>query len=135
MDAEEILRRHLAELKDATKLEAKIIEDGNGYCVIIESVVVPAGFSKIRTDMLFKADRQYPLSSMDMFWVDEDLTLAGGQTPKNADQFEEMAGRRWRRFSWHSSAGWDTAGNPLMDHYTLSEARLLEEPDNQRLEQ
>jgi hypothetical protein len=69
------------------------------------------------------ADYQYPQSRMDMFWTNPDVRCSSGAMPQGADQFEEYAGRRWQRWSWHY-AMWDPAKHSVLTHLEVVRDRL-----------
>jgi hypothetical protein len=132
MNAVESLRAHLAELAALTGVRGEVHENGMQLYVVLDDVQLPANtFTRTTTDVLFITDRQYPLSAMDMFWVETDVLRADGTVPQAADVIEHHLDRDWRRFSWHRNGIWNPSGNPLLDHYTLMETRLELEPSNE----
>lgn len=133
MTGADLLRKHLAELAEAVGLRGEVIEEGSILNVILYELPLPPGrFSPDTTDVLFRTDNQYPVSAMDMFWVEVDVVRADGTIPQNADSIEQYCGRSWRRFSWHRNSVWNPNGNPLLDHYAFMESRLMAEPPSER---
>lgn len=124
MTARETLERHAEELRQATSLTVEISEgDGNRIYVLIRQVPLPPGLFNVGTsDVLFLADRQYPLSALDMFWTEVPVVRANGTVPQGAKQIESYLNRQWRRFSWHRNGVWNPAGNGLLDHFSFMEA-------------
>jgi hypothetical protein len=128
MSANDELHRHADELTTAVGYEVELVEGGVQVPVIIKQVRLPSGhFSVTTTDMLFLADAQYPLSALDMFWVELEVMRADGGVPANADQIEQYADRSWRRFSWHRNGIWNPNGNGLLDHFEFAMDRLVRE--------
>jgi len=126
------LRQHAEELQGATGVAVDLIDEPDRIFVVLSKVPLPPGLlSKDASDVLYLADQQYPLSSMDMFWTDVDLVRRDGSVPGNADSIEQYAGRSWRRFSWHRNGSWNPAGNPLLDHHAFMEARWQREMELQ----
>lgn len=125
MSALEELRRHAEELQAATGVSVQLLEGTPQIYVVLGQVPLPPGAYNIAaTDVLFIADQQYPLSSLDMFWVEPQLLRADGSVPQNAEAFEAYAERRWRRFSWHRFGVWNPNGNGLLDHFAFMQARF-----------
>jgi hypothetical protein len=129
----DLLRKHLAELSEAVGLHGHVIEEGSALTVILFEVTLPTErFSRENSDVLFRTDSQYPVSAMDMFWVEVEVVRADGNIPQNAESIEHYCGRAWRRFSWHRNSVWNSNGNPLLDHYAFMESRLMAEPPSER---
>jgi hypothetical protein len=125
MAALDELRRHAQALKDVAGVSAEIIEAGMQLYVVLKQVPLPKGAYRVdATDVLFIADRQYPLSSMDMFWTELEVLRPDGTVPQNANVIEIHADRQWRRFSWHRHGIWNPNGTGLLDHYEFMESRL-----------
>ncbi len=76
------------------------------------------------TDVLLKTDFQYPVSAMDMLWVDQGLLLANGAVPAGGESLEHHFGRDWRRLSWHRNAPWVPGRDDLVGHFEFAVARL-----------
>ena len=91
--------------------------------VVFESYVLPKGWSKVDTNLLLITDVSYPNSKLDMFWVDEDLHLAGGKLPQAAESLETYLGKSWRRFSWHVRK-WNPAVDNIATYLHTVDARL-----------
>lgn len=121
------LQRHADEFAEIVGIQPQFVEEGARIFVLLPSVPLPRNLFKVdTTDMLFITDRQYPVSSLDMFWVDLDVINPDGSVPKNADSIERYIGRQWRRFSWHRHGVWNPARNGLLDHYAFVDQRWQE---------
>lgn len=84
---------------------------------------LPKGYSKSSSDLLLRLPLSYPNGRPDMFWLEADVVLANGGTPKSADHVETYLGRQWRRFSWHPQS-WDPAVDDLGVYLQFVNARL-----------
>jgi hypothetical protein len=120
-----LLGEYMARLAEQLGRDVELLRDGELLGVVVCALELPAGiYSKPATDMLLQTTVQYPLSAMDTFWVDEDLTLAGGHVPVGGESRETHFGRRWRRYSWHRNAPWQPGRDDLVGHFEFSIARL-----------
>jgi hypothetical protein len=129
MSGADLLQAHLTELCEQVGAQGELHPADGRLYVVLKQLALPAGlFNLDRSDVLFISDFQYPLSAMDMFWVQPELTRPDGAIPAGAESIEPYLGRNWRRFSWHRQGVWRPTGNPLLDHYALTEARWAEEP-------
>lgn len=129
MSVHQLFTGHVAELSEQVGIEVEPCQrDGRLYAVLHEVRLPPGVFNRDVTDVLFIADRQYPLSAMDMFWTDPFLLRADGTVPAGAKWIEEHLDRTWRRFSWHRQGPAQRHGNLLLGHYALMEARFASEP-------
>ncbi|CAN7724729.1 hypothetical protein LJR290_006152 [Variovorax sp. LjRoot290] len=76
---------------------------GTGTLVTLPSMALPGGWNKQATAVHFIAPQGYPFAQPDCFWADEDLRLASGSLPQNANCGNPMPGLNksalW--FSWH----------------------------------
>jgi|SRR5438105_531241 len=104
-------------------VEIELTEADGWANVVIQKYFVPAGYSKSSTKLLVKSPLSYPNGRPDMFWTDEDLTLAGGKIPQNADNIETPLGTRWRRFSWHPQ-NWNPGTDNLRTYLEFVNNRL-----------
>lgn len=124
MTAKETFAAHINDLAGVTGLRAALHEDGGRLFAWIDEYVLPLGAALVeRTDILFIADAQYPLSAMDMFWTDLDVVRPDGTVFERSESVEGYLGREWRRFSYHRNGAWNPAGNPLLDHFAFMETR------------
>jgi len=125
MAALDEMRKHAAQLTEASGVVVNVVEDGGRMIVILAAVPLPVNAFRLReTDLMFIADLMYPLSAMDMFWTEMDVVRPDGSVPQGAETIEQYVGRSWRRFSWHRNGVWNPAGNPLLDHFSFAESRL-----------
>jgi hypothetical protein len=128
VSAIETLRKHALEFTDTTGIGVTLVEEGDRIYVVLNQVHIPdKAFQQQVSDVLFHADRMYPLSAMDMFWTEPGVVRSDGSIPQGAEQIENYLGRSWRRFSWHRNGVWNSGGNPLLDHYAFVEMRLIVE--------
>ena len=101
-----------------------ISPSGNeGLLVIAGLAVNSAKFDRPTTDLLLRVPAGYPMSALDMFYVDPPLRLHGGSYPAQADQFESHGSRQWQRFSRHLKVAW----RPGVDCLKTFLAPILEE--------
>jgi len=127
MSALETLREHAREVTEATGIRVDLVEETNRIFVVLRDVPLPPGLLVPVSDVLFIADKQYPLSALDMFWTDIGVSWSDGTVPRSADTFETYKGRTWRRFSWHANGVSSPTRNRLLDHFAFMEARWAEE--------
>jgi hypothetical protein len=124
LNANDTLLAHASELSQQTGLVWEVIQERGHFCVVCRGWRLPDGICKLSsTDILFIADAQYPLSSMDMFWTEVEVVRPDGSIFEGSDCIEEHLGRKWRRFSYHRNGIWNPAGNPLADHFAFMESR------------
>lgn len=103
------LNHDLEELKDRG-LVFEVIEEGVKIYVLFKDFPLPQNVYNIdKTNLIIFTSNQYPNAGFDMFWVDENLTLKNGNTPRQAEVIELHLNRRWRRFSYHpyNTKPWD----------------------------
>ncbi|HEV2317524.1 MAG TPA: E2/UBC family protein [Thermoplasmata archaeon] len=117
------LSEELTELKKTYRVE--VAEEDTTINVVIFDFPTSTLYNLSHTRVLIRVPRTYPDAGLDMFWTDPDLKLADGSTPNGADQLEpypatgqipELAGKAWRRFSWHPQPGTPTRWNPAYDN-------------------
>lgn len=102
----------------------QVVEDGARFYIVLVGYCLPDGlYVPSVTDLMVMADYQYPMSRMDMFWTDPPIRRPDGTWPQNADQFEEYAGRRWQRWSWHYPQ-WDPSRHNIRTHLEVVCDRL-----------
>jgi E2/UBC family protein E len=102
----------------------EILEDGARYYIVFKDFKLPDGkYQMTATDLMVMTDYQYPASKMDMFWTDPAVHCLNGSFPQSADQFEQYAGRRWQRWSWHYPQ-WDPAQHSVITHLEVVQDRL-----------
>jgi hypothetical protein len=117
------LTEDLTELRKRFRVE--VIEEAGVIDVVIFGFPTSSQYSIHSTRVLIRVPRAYPDAGLDMFWTDPELRLADGTIPTNADQVEtysetnaipEIAGKSWRRFSWHPQTGTPSRWNPAIDN-------------------
>lgn len=118
------LQKELEELN--REHQVGVSEEGDWINLIFSQFPLGDGFSATTSDLLIRVPRSYPDAGPDMFWLDQSLTLAGGQVPQNADSIEgPYAGRKWRRFSWHRKR-WNSSVDNIHGHLEFIRRRLRE---------
>lgn len=117
------ISEELAELRKTFRVQ--VVEEDSTIDVVIFDFPTSALYNLPRTRVLIRVPRAYPDAGLDMFWTDTDLKLVDGATPNGADQIEsypathaiaELAGKTWRRFSWHPQPGTPARWNPAFDN-------------------
>lgn len=122
------LQRDADELAELAGITVDIEQEGAQVFVLLRKVVLPAGtYQLAATDAMFMTDSQYPVSAMDMFWVEVPVLLASGAIPAGAESIETYRGVQWRRFSWHRNGSWNPTGNPLLDHFEFMQDRFAKD--------
>ncbi len=98
---------------------------GNGTMVSLPSFPLPQGWNKASTAIHFFAPQGYPFAKPDCFWADDDLRLATGAVPQNANCGNPMAGlgkpALW--FSWHTEH-WNASRDDLLTWIASIKDRL-----------
>ena len=105
----------------------ELIEDSKRVFIVFKDYPIPKDkFNITKSDLLIFTTPFYPNAGFDMFWVDERLTLANGNTPKNGNSIEQYLGRRWRRFSIHpyNKKAWNPSEDNVVSFMAYVEKRL-----------
>ncbi len=76
---------------------------GNNYdWVMIPDYILPAGYNRERTRLLFLIPNSYPHSAPDSFYVDKGLCLGNSnQIPNYSEGNNIPVPGEWGCFSWH----------------------------------
>ena len=90
--------------------------------VSLGQVTVPRGWSLSAATLAFVVPTGYPAAQPDCFYVDEVLTLAGGQVPQNSGR-QPLGGREWTWFSWHLQS-WRPGRDNLVTYARFVELRM-----------
>jgi len=123
-----ILAEHVAELEATTHSRVRLEELGNQLLVIVEKCALPKGlYTAEQADLLLITDFQYPHSAMDMFWLEEGVTLRDGRIPGYCSAIESYGDRRWRRWSWHRNGRWTPGVDDLLSHFAFVQQCWAEE--------
>lgn len=121
------LELHLQRLRDKGIGVATQPVAGTGTIISVPQVPLHAGWNKTQTDIHFFAPEGYPFARPDCFWADEDLRLASGAMPQNANTGTPMAGlgkgALW--FSWHLQT-WNASRDDLNTWLAVVKQRLLQ---------
>ncbi|MCC6269499.1 MAG: hypothetical protein IT300_18230 [Dehalococcoidia bacterium] len=114
---------------DATRLgsnierEVQVARSGAQLFAVVKAAQLPpATYTTTRSDVLLISDVQYPVSAMDMFWMEEPVKLADGTVPSHQSSIETYVGRRWRRWSWHRNGVWTPGVDDLLGHWAFVES-------------
>lgn len=115
------IQRLLARCQDVVIREV----EGSGTMVTLPSLALPDGWNKASTAVHFFAPVGYPFAKPDCFWADEDLRLATGAVPQNANCGNPMPGlgkaALW--FSWHTDH-WNAGRDDLLTWIASIKSRL-----------
>jgi hypothetical protein len=123
MDVPEQLRRDAEELTQITGCRVELVPNGIQIGIIVKQADLRGGaYSKLRSDVLMLTDYQYPMSAMDMLYMEPDVQYASGPIPAHANTVEEQVGRPWRRWSWHRNGIWRPGFDNLLSHWAFVEA-------------
>lgn len=93
--------------------------------LLIDRYPLPPGWNKSETQLLLMLPPSYPNGKPDMFWTDDDLTLASGDEPEKATTFENHCEKRWRRFSWHATK-WTPGKDNIHTYMAFVDRRLAQ---------
>lgn len=115
--------KELEELRGT--LTVDVAEEGDSVLVTIRAFPLGDGYNKAASDLLLQIPRSYPDAAPDMFWLEQDVTLASGAIPQSAEATATIAGRSWRRFSWHR-ASWNPSVDNLHGQLEFIRRRLSE---------
>lgn len=118
-----VLEQHLNSLREHGGCEVELVEADGFMNVILKGHPLPPGYTKTKSDLLIRLDKNYPNSKPDMFWLEKDVLLAGGAVSKNAEELLNALGREWRRFSWHFNS-WNPGTGDLLLFLEFINARL-----------
>lgn len=123
-----LLRQHAEELGEQLGCAVKLERSENQIRVVVEKVKLPEGlYNAEKSDALLLTDVQYPTSAMDMFYLEEHVTMRGGQIPNYASSVVEYGGRKWRQWSWHRNGRWTAGVDDLLSHWAFVEACWVRE--------
>jgi E2/UBC family protein E len=100
----------------------EVAEEPDWIVLIFADWPLASGYSQPRTRLLLRIPRSYRFGKPDMFWTDCGLRLAGGALPRQASP-EQILGREWLRFSWHSQK-WDPSKDNLRSYLAFVEDGL-----------
>ena len=122
-DVPRIWREHAGKLASLLGREVAVVRSSTQVFATVKKAQLPPGtYSADSSDVLLIADVQYPASAMDMFWMEEPVTLADGSTPNHQTSVEDYLGRRWRRWSWHRNGVWTPGIDDLLNHWAFVES-------------
>ena len=102
-------------------------ETNCGIFIIFNDFPLPSNiYNMSKTDLLICTVPYYPNAGFDMFWVDKDLTLINGGTPRNAERVENQYNKTWRRFSYHpyQNVSWNPSEDDVCRYISYVRKRL-----------
>jgi hypothetical protein len=122
MDVPEVLRVDAEELSRTTGCQVDLVPNGGQIGVVVKQAPLPDGaYTRARSDVLVLTDFQYPMSAMDMFYMEPEVQHAAVPLPPHATSIETHVGRSWRRWSWHRNGIWKPGTDNLLSHWALIE--------------
>jgi len=128
MDVPEQLAQDADALKQSTGYDVELIPVDSRIYVLVRAASLPAGvYSRPTSDVLLITDFQYPMSAMDMFYMESDIQLGNGTVPSHANTLEPHANRTWRRWSWHRHGKWTLGSDNLLSHWVFVEQAWAQE--------
>ncbi|MFA5833946.1 MAG: E2/UBC family protein [Bacteroidota bacterium] len=104
---------------------ASITPSGGGsHVVTLPNVTLPEGWNLPKTIIKFVVLANYPHGAPDCFWVEPNLRLKNGSSPKNTNiQIIPGTSDNWLWFSWHTSR-WSPNRDTLYTYAKVIETRL-----------
>lgn len=123
MEIPDQLKADIERLKAENGYEIEAISEGGQIWLVVKQVAIPSkAYTRDLSDVLLQTDYQYPMSAMDMFWMEPEVLHANGSTPSHISTVEPHAGRTWRRWSWHRNGVWKPGTDDLLTHWAFVEA-------------
>jgi Prokaryotic E2 family E len=104
-------------------IDVDLVECEGMINLVLHGWPIPPTMNKAKSDILLRIPLGYPGAKPDMFWTDEDLKLRDGNVPRSAEAIETIAGRHWRRFSWHTQ-NWNPGVDNLQVYMEFVSVRL-----------
>jgi hypothetical protein len=109
-----------------------LLQHGQNYdWLMIPDFVLPEGYNKPATNLMFLIPHTYPHTSPDCFYVETGLRLGNGNLPLNYNEHMDVpVGGSWGYFSWHPEI-WQAAsqieeGDNLLSFIKAVKLRLRE---------
>jgi hypothetical protein len=120
------LEQELNELRAQHQIE--VTEEADLINVVFAGFALGEGWTLTHSDLLLRIPRSYADAGPDMFWMNPEVKLAGGQLPQAGEPVERLINRDWRRFSWHRppSSPWNPNVDNLHGHLEFIRKRLRE---------
>ena len=115
--------------------EASVYRVGNEVHVLLPAFPFPAAYAPRTADLLVRLPAGYPDSRPDMFWTRQDVKLASGAWPTNAQTpevpgsgngAERYEGKTWQRWSRHTDDATWRAGTDGLRTFVRSIQRELD---------
>ena len=122
MELPRALQADAEELSSITGCEVRLDASDGRIFVVVTGVRLPAGtYVRDRSDVLLLTDFQYPMSAMDMFYMEPEVQPCAGPVPEHASAIEHYLGRPWRRWSWHRNGIWKPGTDSVLSHWAFVE--------------
>jgi len=103
---------------------ATVSPHGTNFLLVIPGHQLPDHWIPERADLLVVVPDGYPLSGLDMFYVNPEINLRSGKLPSGGEHHEVFLDRQWQRFSWHYQKQWNPSRDSLLSHIRFCMARL-----------
>jgi hypothetical protein len=118
-----IIEQQLALLRESRKEASALPMPSGAHLITIPNVVLPRGWNRPTTTVLFLAPPGYPAAQPDCFWVEpSQMRLEGGGTPQGSNDSNPIPGlvppRQFTWFSWHLQ-GWNPNHDSLITYFNV----------------
>lgn len=80
--------------------------------VVVKHLMLPVGWDREETELLFLIPSGYPVTPPDNFYTDNALRLSSGGEPGSSPKDQSQLGGLWRMFSWHLDDEWRPHADP-----------------------
>ncbi|TWI64378.1 multiubiquitin [Pseudoduganella lurida] len=105
-----------------------IVENGRQW-LLLPTYDMPTGYLTSATSLAVEVPQTYPMTQLDMFYVNPPATLASGATIPATEMMETIQGLPYQRWSRHRGgrSQWRPGIDNVISHLALVEAALLKE--------
>lgn len=105
-----------------------VIESGRRW-VLLPNYVLPDGYTRRSADLAVEIPPTYPLTEIDMFYLNPEAALSNGATIPATDVRQSIAGRSFQRWSRHRGevSVWQPSSDNIITHLALVESAILRE--------
>jgi Prokaryotic E2 family E len=123
-----IVEQQLALLRESGQEASASPMPSGANLITIPNVILPRGWNRQTTTVLFLAPPGYPAAQPDCFWVEpSQMRLEGGGTPQGSNDsnpIPELAPPRpFTWFSWHLQT-WNPNRDSLVTYFNVIMKRL-----------
>ena len=120
-----IVGKHLSEV-EAEFETVEWLKHPAGNVLIIRDFPLPDHWSDRKVDLMIIVPNGYPMTPLDMFYLNPTVNLSDGRVPDRGNVIEDHLGQKWQRFSWHyQSRPWNPSKDTLLSHIRFCNRRLL----------